>query len=259
MKPASRAKDAAPKDGAANGRVLKPVRDTAAVAGILAANQPVLRHEGVALWRQIASQLQQAIGAGSYAPGARLPTEAELSQHFRVNRHTVRRALEELSRAGLVRVEQGRGSFVAEDVIEYAVEPRTRFSEWIRKHNKEPSGARAAAQRDRCHRAGRGRPRHPRQRARRAAGTPGLRRRPSGLPDLPPLPGGPLPRPAGRAARRQQHHRGAARGGRGRLPAPDQPGQRPPAERRGGRAAAHAAQPPGAGMREHQRRSHRRR
>ena len=76
----------------------------------------VLRQEGVALWRQIASHLQQDIGAGVHPPGGRLPTEAELSQHFAVNRHTVRRALEELSRGGLVRVEQGRGSFVAEDV-----------------------------------------------------------------------------------------------------------------------------------------------
>ncbi len=101
---------------------------------------PVLRHEGVALWRQIASRLQQDIGEGRYSPGGRLPTEAELSHHFAVNRHTVRRALEELSRSGLVRVEQGRGSFVAEDVLEYSVEPRTRFSEWIRRHNKEPSG-----------------------------------------------------------------------------------------------------------------------
>lgn len=101
---------------------------------------PVRRREGVALWRQIATRLQRDIGAGSYPPGGRLPTEAELSQHFAVNRHTVRRALEELSRAGLVRVEQGRGSFVAEDVLEYTVEPRTRFAEWIRRHNKEPSG-----------------------------------------------------------------------------------------------------------------------
>lgn len=101
---------------------------------------PVLRNEGVALWRQIAGRLQQDIAGGSLAPGARLPTEAELSQQFGVNRHTVRRALEELSRAGLVRVEQGRGSFVAEDVLDYTVEPRTRFTEWIRKHNKEPSG-----------------------------------------------------------------------------------------------------------------------
>jgi len=101
---------------------------------------PVSRTEGVALWRQIASRLQHDIGAGTYQPGARLPTEAELSLQFSVNRHTVRRALEELSRSGLVRVEQGRGSFVAEDVLEYAVAPRTRFSEWIRRHNKEPSG-----------------------------------------------------------------------------------------------------------------------
>ena len=102
--------------------------------------EPVLRQEGVALWRQIASRLQHDIGAGIYQPGGRLPTEAELSQQFRVNRHTVRRALEELSRGGMVRVEQGRGSFVAEDVLEYAVEARTRFSEWVRRHNMEPSG-----------------------------------------------------------------------------------------------------------------------
>ncbi len=100
----------------------------------------VRRHQGVALWRQIATRLQDEIGTEAYPAGARLPTEVELSRQFGVNRHTVRRAMEELSRGGLVRVEQGRGSFVAEDVLEYTVEPRTRFSEWVRRHNKEPSG-----------------------------------------------------------------------------------------------------------------------
>jgi GntR family transcriptional regulator, phosphonate transport system regulatory protein len=104
------------------------------------AEQPVRRHDGVALWRQIATTLQERIGAGTYPPGKQLPTEGELSSVFAVNRHTVRRALEELSRGGLIRIEQGRGSFVAEDVIDYTVGPRTRFSEWIRRHNKEPSG-----------------------------------------------------------------------------------------------------------------------
>ena len=98
------------------------------------------RQDGVALWRQIANHLQHDIANGSRPPGSRLPTEAELSQRFGVNRHTVRRALEELSRGGLVRIEQGRGTFVAEDVLEYTVEPRTRFTEWIRQHNMEPSG-----------------------------------------------------------------------------------------------------------------------
>lgn len=107
---------------------------------LMTARKSVLRQDGVALWRQIANRLQADIGAGRYPPGGKLPTEAELSQQFRVNRHTVRRALEELSRGGLVRVEQGRGSFVAEDVLEYAVEPRTQFSEWIKRHNMEPSG-----------------------------------------------------------------------------------------------------------------------
>lgn len=101
---------------------------------------PVVRQDGVALWRQIARRIQAEIASGDLQAGTKLPTEAEMSSRFGVNRHTVRRALEELSRDGLVRVEQGRGSFVAEDVLEYAVEARTRFSEWIRKHNKEPSG-----------------------------------------------------------------------------------------------------------------------
>src|SRR5271166_3129173 len=102
--------------------------------------ESVRRQDGVALWRQIATTLQERIGAGTYPPGKQLPSEGELSRRFAVNRHTVRRALEELSRGGLIRIEQGRGSFVAEDVIDYAVQPRTRFSEWIRRHNKEPSG-----------------------------------------------------------------------------------------------------------------------
>ncbi|HET6185123.1 MAG TPA: phosphonate metabolism transcriptional regulator PhnF [Acetobacteraceae bacterium] len=96
--------------------------------------------EGVARWRQIANALSAEIGEGAYKPGSRLPTEAELAHRFGVNRHTVRHAMEELSRAGLVRVEQGRGAFVPEDVLDYVVAPRTRFSEWIRRHNKEPSG-----------------------------------------------------------------------------------------------------------------------
>lgn len=103
-------------------------------------NDPVHRQAGVALWRQIAGRLKEEIAAGTRQPGSQLPTEAVLSARFGVNRHTVRRALEELNRDGLVRIEQGRGSFVAEDVLDYTVEARTRFSEWIRRHNKEPSG-----------------------------------------------------------------------------------------------------------------------
>ena len=94
----------------------------------------------VPLWRQIAHRLSAGIGPGGLRPGARLPTEAQLAAEHGVNRHTVRRAIESLAQSGLVRVEQGRGTFVAEDMLDYAVQRRTRFNEWVRRQNREPSG-----------------------------------------------------------------------------------------------------------------------
>jgi GntR family phosphonate transport system transcriptional regulator len=104
------------------------------------APHPLERAQGISLWRQIMRAIEADVAAERLGPGARLPTEAAMAAGFGVNRHTVRRALEELARAGMVRVEQGRGSFIAEDVLDYAISPRTRFSEWIRAHNKEPGG-----------------------------------------------------------------------------------------------------------------------
>ncbi len=95
---------------------------------------------GVAQWRQIADTLRAEVADNILAPGAQLPTETRLAARFAVNRHTARRALEELSRCGLLRIEHGRGTFVADDVLDYVVGARTRFSEWIRRHNREPSG-----------------------------------------------------------------------------------------------------------------------
>jgi GntR family phosphonate transport system transcriptional regulator len=100
----------------------------------------IARGQGVALWRQIAATLEAEISRGGAAAGERLPTEAVLTARFGVNRHTVRRALEDLEARGLIRVEQGRGAFVAEDVVDYRLGPRTRFSELIRSENREPAG-----------------------------------------------------------------------------------------------------------------------
>jgi DNA-binding GntR family transcriptional regulator len=65
-------------------------------------------------WHQVMTELSSAIAAGSFAPGERLPTEAELAERFKVNRLTVRQALAELARAGTIKTVHGRGSFVAE-------------------------------------------------------------------------------------------------------------------------------------------------
>ncbi|HIJ61137.1 MAG TPA: phosphonate metabolism transcriptional regulator PhnF [Rhodospirillaceae bacterium] len=98
------------------------------------------RHGGKAVWRQIADHLEADIMAGRLKPGERLATEHDLARQFAVNRHTARRALAALADMGMVRTEQGRGSFVQEHVIDYRVRRRTRFSENISAARREPGG-----------------------------------------------------------------------------------------------------------------------
>jgi len=98
------------------------------------------RGSGIALWRQIHQALRGEIISGRLRPGAHVPTEQQLSERFGVNRHTVRRATATLEEEGLIRVEQGRGMFVAEHVIDYTVGKRTRFTENISRQSRAPGG-----------------------------------------------------------------------------------------------------------------------
>ena len=63
-------------------------------------------------YRQIAGMLREAISSNRLTPGERLPSEAELIEHFRVARMTVRQAVQELRSDGLVISQHGRGVFV---------------------------------------------------------------------------------------------------------------------------------------------------
>ncbi len=105
----------------------------------------VARGGGLAAWRQIADALAAEIEAGRLAPDAQLPTEAVLAARFRVNRHTVRRALGVLAESGLVRTAQGKGTFVEARPIPYAIGPRTRFSENVARAGREAWGELIAA------------------------------------------------------------------------------------------------------------------
>lgn len=80
------------------------------------------------LWTAIAEDLRASIAAGRYRDGMQLPTEADLSARFGVNRHTVRRALAELGAEGLVISRRGAGVFVAgKPPLDYAIGRRVRF------------------------------------------------------------------------------------------------------------------------------------
>ena len=81
------------------------------------------------LWRQVATEIEDSIRRRDYAPGDKLPTEAEFSKKFMVNRHTLRRALAHLQEKGLVESTQGRGTYVRRPSLRYNLGKRTRFSD----------------------------------------------------------------------------------------------------------------------------------
>lgn len=62
--------------------------------------------------RELAEVLREAISAGKYGPGDRLPTERVLAESHQVARNTVRSAIRYLSEAGLVTAIQGSGIYV---------------------------------------------------------------------------------------------------------------------------------------------------
>jgi GntR family transcriptional regulator len=77
------------------------------------------RESHVAMHRQIAQQLRDAIAAGKYKPGEQIPTEPELAGRHAVSRITARQAVMRLAREGLVVRRQGKGTFVAEAPVHH--------------------------------------------------------------------------------------------------------------------------------------------
>ncbi|MCQ8835632.1 GntR family transcriptional regulator [Streptomyces malaysiensis] len=60
-------------------------------------------------YRQVADALRREIDNGAYPPGARLPSESELSARFAASRNTVRSGLNLLVTEGLISSSQGLG------------------------------------------------------------------------------------------------------------------------------------------------------
>jgi len=72
-------------------------------------NIPINR---LSLADEVANQLRQQIAAGKYKVGEQLPTEPDLMKAFSVGRSSIREAIRILANSGLLRVQQGVGTFV---------------------------------------------------------------------------------------------------------------------------------------------------
>ena len=92
------------------------------------------RDSGLPYYYQLMNIVQQHIETGQLKEGQRIPSELEMSSAYRVNRHTVRQAIGELCRIGVLYKMKGRGTFVAKpplDLVEYRLSPKNSFTENI--------------------------------------------------------------------------------------------------------------------------------
>jgi len=77
---------------------------------------------GTPLYRQLANSLQQAIAAGDFKPGDRLPSVRELARTAGVNMLTAAKALQSLETEGLTETRRGVGVFVSVRAVEESLE-----------------------------------------------------------------------------------------------------------------------------------------
>jgi GntR family transcriptional regulator len=69
--------------------------------------------DGRPLYRRLLDQLRSDLDSGRLRPGDLIPPELEIARSHGISRHTVRQAIVELAREGLLRRERGRGTFVS--------------------------------------------------------------------------------------------------------------------------------------------------
>jgi len=89
---------------------------------------------GAPLYRDIGTALEQRIRAGEWKPGTQIPTEPELEDLFGASRGTVRLAISELVRQGLLHRQPGRGTFV----LGSDFDDLTRFFRYERSDSRSP-------------------------------------------------------------------------------------------------------------------------
>ena len=92
----------------------------------------------IPLYIQFKEYLLDRIERGEFEPGQRLPSEREFCDQFGVSRITIRQALSELMRDGLVQSVPGKGTFVARKQ-EGRFHPLASFTQYIRARGQIPS------------------------------------------------------------------------------------------------------------------------
>ncbi len=92
------------------------------------------------LYLQLKNALVSDIKAGHYKPHERLMSERELCDKFKVSRMTVRQALTDMIRDGILYTQAGKGTYVSESKIKQELRTLTGFSQEMTARGTVPSG-----------------------------------------------------------------------------------------------------------------------
>ena len=98
------------------------------------------RSNPLPLYYQLKEALKQQIIAGHLAPHSVIPSEPELVSSYHVSRATVRQALSELVREGLLYREHGRGTYVSDPRVQQDVSELRSLTQELRERDKRPGG-----------------------------------------------------------------------------------------------------------------------
>ncbi len=82
--------------------------------------QPLDRESPMPLWAQLEAELRRRVDSGEFDEGY-FPTDLELTEAYDVSRHTVREAVRQLNRTGILKRERGRGTVVNRSEFEQSL------------------------------------------------------------------------------------------------------------------------------------------
>lgn len=96
------------------------------------------------VYQAIAAQLETEL-SNTYRCGEYLPSEKQLAERYAVNRHTLRRAVDELVNKGLLQRRHGIGILVLMRPYDYPLHAQARFSQNLMEQGSHPTSDRLLA------------------------------------------------------------------------------------------------------------------
>ncbi|QNK63536.1 FadR family transcriptional regulator [Pedobacter sp. PAMC26386] len=82
------------------------------------------------LYEKVISLIKDDISQGKYSAGEKIPAEPELMKLYDVGRSSIREAIKTLAISGLLKVQQGSGTFVNTNFQEVSIEQRLRRADF---------------------------------------------------------------------------------------------------------------------------------